>query len=74
MPISQTIKRSNSRLHRCIASLYCRFPELLNDTKALSSNIQSDYQNLNSMSRIKVLIDYYSNSRFKSIFQHHFKS
>jgi len=26
------------------------------------------------MSRIKVLIDYYSNLRFKSIFQHHFKS
>ena len=55
-------------------SFKCRFPKLLNDKKALSSNIQSDYQNLNSMSRIKALLDYYSNPRFKSIFQHHFKS
>jgi len=42
---------------------------LLNDTIALSSWLQSDYQSLNPMSRIKTLIDYYSNPRSKSSFQ-----
>ena len=49
-------------------SLYSWFPKLLNDTKALGSNIQSDNQNLNSMSRTKALIEDYSNLDSKSFF------
>jgi len=46
-----------------------RFLNLLNDPKALSLDTKSDYQNINSMSRIYVLIDDYSKPRFKSTFQ-----
>jgi len=45
------------------------FPNLLNDPKVLSSWLQSDYQNLFSMSRIKTLIEYYSNPGLRSICQ-----
>jgi len=50
-------------------SLYSWFPKLLNDTNDLGSNIQSDYQNLNSMSRTKALVEDYSNLDSKGIFQ-----
>jgi len=52
-----------------IVSFNRRFLNLLNDPIALSSWLQSDYQNLNPMYRIKTLIDYYSNPRSKNIFQ-----
>jgi len=57
-----------------IVSFNRRFLNLLNDPIALSSWLQRYYQTLNPMSRIKTLIDYYSNPRSKSIFQWHFKS
>jgi len=43
---------------------------VLNNTKALGSSIQSDYQNLNSMSRTKALIEDYPNLDLKGIFQY----
>jgi len=46
-----------------------RFLNLLNDMIALSSDTLCDYQNINPMSRIIVLIDEYSKLRFKSISQ-----
>jgi len=54
---------------RSIVSFNQRFLNLLNDTKALRSDTLCDYQNINPMSRIIVLIDEYSKPRFKSIFQ-----
>jgi len=54
---------------RSIVSFNRRFLNLLNDLIALSSDTLCDYQNINPMSRIIVLIDEYSKPRFKSISQ-----
>jgi len=45
------------------------FLNLLNDKKTLSLDTKGDYQNINSMSRIHVMVDDYSKPRLKSIFQ-----
>jgi len=56
-------------IQESVLSFNRRFLNLLNDKKALSLDTKGDYQNINSMSRIHVVIDDYSKPRFKSIFQ-----
>jgi len=70
--LSRTIQQHHSCLNnvvRSIVSFNRRFLILLNDLKALSYDTLCDYQNINPMSKIIVLIDEYPKPRFKSISQ-----
>jgi len=67
--ITQQHHSFSNAIVRSIVSFNQRFLNLLNDLKALSSDTLCDYQNINPMSRIIVLIDEYPKPRFKSISQ-----
>jgi len=59
-PIAQQHHSCPNDIMRSVVSFNWWFLNLLNDQKALRSGTLCDYQNINSMSRIIVLIDEYS--------------